>query len=201
MSSDVTWHPGDVSDEDRAAITGGRGVAIWMTGLSGSGKSTIARLVEARLVAGGRAAYVLDGDNLRHGLNSDLGFSEADRTENIRRVGAVSQLLADAGIVVLVPVIAPFAADRRAAKSYHESLGTPFMETFVDAPLEVCEERDPKGLYARARTGELVGMTGIDSPYEVPTSPDLRLDSQVEDAESLADSVVTVVLSQYGSKA
>lgn len=168
-------------------------MTIWMTGLSGSGKSTIARLVEAELIARGRAAYVLDGDNLRHGLNSDLGFSPDDRTENVRRVGEVAGLLADAGLVTLVPVIAPYEADRERVRRDHDSRGSTFMEVFVDAPLEVCRERDPKGLYARAAAGEITGMTGVDAPYEAPTSPDLHLDSAGETAEMSASAIVDAI--------
>jgi bifunctional enzyme CysN/CysC len=177
MTEDVVWHQGAVSGAEREAITGGPGLTIWLTGLSGSGKSTIAHETERRLVTSGRAAYVLDGDNLRHGINSDLGFGRRDRTENVRRVGEVALLMADAGLVVLVPVISPYREDRDAVRRRHEALGVPFVEVFVDAPLDVCEMRDPKGLYARARAGEVTGMTGIDDPYESPESPDLRLDT------------------------
>ena len=131
--------------------------------------------VERALVAAGRPAYLLDGDNLRHGLNADLGFSAADRTENIRRVGEVARLFADAGVVALVPVISPYRADRERARAIHEAAGLPFVEVFVDTPIEVCEARDPKGLYAKARAGEIPGFTGIDDPYEAPDAPDLRL--------------------------
>jgi bifunctional enzyme CysN/CysC len=148
---------------------------VWLTGFSGSGKSTVAGEVARLLVAAGRAAYVLDGDNVRHGLNGDLGFSEADRNENVRRNAQVAALLADAGLVTLVPVISPYRAGRDAARAVHEARGLPFLEVFVDAPIELCEQRDPKGLYAKARAGELSGMTGIDDPYEAPLSPELVL--------------------------
>jgi bifunctional enzyme CysN/CysC len=167
-----------------------------MTGLSGSGKSTVAYLAEKMLVSSGRAAYVLDGDNLRHGLNSDLGFAIEDRAENVRRVGEVARLLADAGLITLVPVISPFAADRKMVREAHEQVGLPFMEVFVDAPLEVCEERDPKGLYARARAGELSDMTGIDSPYEPPESPELRLDTEAISPQELAEHLVAEVIAR-----
>ena len=186
MTENVVWHEGAVSRGQRSEITGGSGVTVWLTGLSGSGKSTIAVEVEKALIETGRAVYVLDGDNLRHGLNSDLGFSKADREENVRRVGEVARLMADAGIVVLVPVISPYREDRAAVKAAHEAAGLRFLEVFVDTPLEVCEQRDPKGLYARARAGEISGMTGIDDPYEQPEDPDLRLDTvEVEPAESV----------------
>jgi bifunctional enzyme CysN/CysC len=175
VTENVVWHPGAVSRDERAAVTGGLGATVWLTGLSGSGKSTIAHRTEQILIASGRAAYVLDGDNLRHGLNADLGFSAADRTENIRRIGEVARLLADAGLVVLVPVISPYAADRDRVRALHEAAGLRFVEVLLDTPLAVCEARDPKGLYRKARAGELTGMTGIDDPYERPAAPELSL--------------------------
>jgi bifunctional enzyme CysN/CysC len=171
VSDNVVWHAGAVGAGDRPWV----GATVWFTGLSGSGKSTVAVEVERALVAAGRAAYVLDGDNLRHGLNADLGFSAADRTENIRRVGEVARLFADAGVVALVPVISPYAADRARARAVHEASGLRFVEVWVDTPLEVCEARDPKGLYAKARAGEITGFTGVDDPYEPPPSAELRL--------------------------
>lgn len=190
MSSDVVWHHGSVTPRERSVVMGGPGVTVWLTGLSGSGKSTIAHLVERRLVDFERAAYVLDGDNLRHGLNADLGFTAADRSENVRRVGEVARLLADAGLVVLVPVIAPYRADRARIREIHEASGLSFLEVFVDAPLEVCEERDPKGLYRRARAGEITGFTGIDDPYEPPEAPDLRIDTSLVSLEDSAGLVI-----------
>ncbi|HZM37799.1 MAG TPA: adenylyl-sulfate kinase [Acidimicrobiales bacterium] len=171
MTGNVVWHRGAVDRADRPSA----GATVWFTGLSGSGKSTVAAELERALVAAGRPAYLLDGDNLRHGLNADLGFTAADRSENIRRVGEVARLFADAGVVALVPVISPYRADRDRARAIHESAGVPFVEVFVDTPLEVCEARDPKGLYAKARAGEIKGFTGIDDPYEAPHHPDLRL--------------------------
>lgn len=171
MTGNVVWHQGAVGAGERPWI----GATVWFTGLSGSGKSTVAVEAERQLVAAGRAAYVLDGDNLRHGLNGDLGFSAADRTENVRRVGEVARLFADAGAVALVPVISPYRADRDRARAIHVDAGLRFVEVWVDTPLEVCEARDPKGLYAKARAGEITGFTGIDDPYEIPTQPDLRL--------------------------
>lgn len=168
MSEYLTWHAGTVTSEDRAKATTGLGITVWLTGLSGSGKSSIAWAAEAELIARGRAAYVLDGDNLRQRLNADLGFSDAYRSENVRRVALVAQLMADAGLVVLVPVIAPFAADRDRIRIEHETSGLAFLEVFVDAPLEVCEQRDPKGLYAKAWAGQITNLTGLDSPYEEP---------------------------------
>ena len=174
-SSDVVWHPSSLDRDERAGALGHRGATIWFTGLSGSGKSTVAAACERLLVADGRHAYLLDGDNLRHGLNGDLGFSAEDRDENVRRVAEGARLFADAGVVALVPLISPYRAARDRARALHEAAGVPFYEVFVDTPLEVCEERDPKGLYAKARAGELTGMTGIDDPYEAPESPDLVL--------------------------
>ncbi len=171
VTGNVVWHEGAVARADRGAA----GATVWFTGLSGSGKSTVAVEVERALVAAGRPAYLLDGDNVRHGLNADLGFSAGDRTENIRRVGEVARLFADAGVVALVPVISPYRADRDRARAIHDAVGLPFVEVFVDTPLAVCEQRDPKGLYAKARAGEISGFTGIDDPYEAPEAPDLRL--------------------------
>jgi bifunctional enzyme CysN/CysC len=151
------------------------GVTVWLTGLSGAGKSTIATAVAQRLMAAGRHVTVLDGDELRRGLNADLGFSAADRSENIRRVGEVARLMADAGMVALVPVISPYRADRDRVRAIHAAAGLAFVEVFVDTPLDVCEQRDPKGLYARARAGDLIGLTGVDDPYEAPEAPELRL--------------------------
>lgn len=185
MTDNVVWHEGAVERRHRAAVTGGEGLTLWMTGLSGSGKSTIAHAVEHALVSRGRAAYVLDGDNVRHGLNGDLGFSKSDRAENVRRLGEVAKLMADAGIVAIVPAISPYAVDRNQARQAHEAMGLTFVEVFVDTPLEICEQRDPKGLYAKARKGEIEEFTGVSDPYEEPVSPDLHLktaDTPVEDA-------------------
>lgn len=167
----TVWHPSALERTARPSL----GATVWLTGLSGSGKSTVAVEVERLLVSAGRPAYLLDGDNLRQGLNGDLGFSADDRIENVRRVGEVARLFADAGVVALVPVISPYRADRDRVRSIHELAGLPFVEVFVDTPLEVCEARDPKGLYAKARAGEITGFTGIDDPYEAPESPELRL--------------------------
>jgi adenylyl-sulfate kinase len=177
MTDHVTWHHGTVPETERRRVTGGPGATVWLTGLSGSGKSTIAAALEEDLIRRGRAAYRLDGDNLRHGLNGDLGFSAEDRSENIRRVGEVARLFADAGLVAIVPVISPYRADRDRARRIHDEAELGFIEVFVDTPLEVCEQRDPKGLYARARAGELTGMTGIDDPYEPPVEPELVIDT------------------------
>lgn len=171
MSANVTWHGGEVGREERPH----RGATVWLTGLSGSGKSTVAVALERLLVGGGQPAYRLDGDNLRHGLNADLGFSADDRDENVRRAGEVALLLADAGVVALVPLISPYRTGRDRARAAHAAAGVAFLEVFVDTPIEECERRDPKGLYAKARAGEIAGFTGIDAPYEAPTTPDLRV--------------------------
>jgi adenylyl-sulfate kinase len=175
MTTRVVWHESTVARAVRWERHQLSGATVWFTGLSGSGKSTIANALAERLLEIGRPAYVLDGDNLRHGLNADLGFSAADRAENVRRVGEVARLMADAGLVVLVPVISPYRADRDRVRTAHEAAGLRFVEVFVDTPLELCEQRDPKGLYAKARAGEVTGMTGIDDPYEPPLSPELVL--------------------------
>jgi bifunctional enzyme CysN/CysC len=167
----VVWHTGSITREERAT----QGMTVWFTGLSGSGKSSVAMELERRLVASGRPAYVLDGDNLRHGLNANLGFSPADRKENIRRVAEVAKLMADAGIVAIVSLVSPYREDRDNARELHDEAGLPFLEVFVDTPLEVCERRDPKGMYAKARRGEIRDFTGVDAPYEAPRRPDLLL--------------------------
>jgi len=170
-ASRVVWHAAAVGREERPT----RGLTVWLTGLSASGKSTIAVELERRLVAAGRPAYLLDGDNLRHGLNADLGFGAPDRAENVRRVGEVARLFADAGVVAVASLISPYRADRDRVRAAHEAAGLPFLEVFVDTPLDVCEARDPKGMYAKARAGEIRGFTGVDDPYETPRAPDLVL--------------------------
>jgi bifunctional enzyme CysN/CysC len=169
--AEVVWHAHAVERAERPSL----GATVWLTGLSGSGKSTIAMALERALVEAGRAAYVLDGDNVRHGLNADLGFSAEDRAENVRRVGHVAALFADAGVVAIVPVISPYRAGRDAVRAVHAGRGLPFVEVWVATPLAVCEARDTKGLYARARAGEITGMTGIDDPYEAPERPELTV--------------------------
>ena len=174
-SAHVVWHDTVVSRHDRWSRHGLRGVTVWLTGLSGSGKSTIANAVAERLLADGFVAYLLDGDNVRHGLNADLGFGAADRAENVRRLGEVARLMADAGLVVLVPAISPNVVDPDRVRAAPPHAGLAFIEVFVDTPLDVCEQRDPKGLYREARAGRLTGFTGIDDPYEPPVAPDLRV--------------------------
>jgi bifunctional enzyme CysN/CysC len=186
-ATDITWHEGHVSRAERAERTGGVGATLWFTGLSGSGKSTVASAVERRLVASGRAAYRLDGDNLRTGINADLGFSRNERLENCRRVAEVARLFADAAIVAIVAVITPYAESRELARRIHADAGLPFVEVFMATPAEVCAERDPKGLYAKSSAGSLGSFTGVDDPYEVPEHPDLAIEPTVavEDAVDL----------------
>lgn len=185
----TVWHPSALDRSARPST----GATLWFTGLSGSGKSTVAVEVERLLVEAGRPAYLLDGDNLRQGLNGDLGFSADDRTENVRRVGEVARLFADAGVVALVPVISPYVADRARVREIHELADVPFAEVFVDTPIEVCEQRDPKGLYAKARAGEITGFTGIDDPYEAPEAPELRLTPADGDPEAQAARVLQLL--------
>jgi bifunctional enzyme CysN/CysC len=184
-SQNVHWQALDIDKAARAAAKGQRPAVVWFTGLSGSGKSTIANVLEKRLHAEGRHTYLLDGDNVRHGLNRDLGFTDADRVENIRRVTEVAKLMADAGLIVLVSFISPFRAERRMAR---EMLSEgEFVEVFVDTPLAEAERRDVKGLYRKARAGELKNFTGVDSPYETPEAPEIRIDTTRLSPEDAAD--------------
>lgn len=174
-STNIHWHEGNLTRDERWSALKCKGCTMWFTGLSASGKSTIASALEQVLVQRGVPSYRLDGDNIRFGLNNNLGFSAEDRAENIRRIGEVAKLFADAGHVTLTSFISPYAADRDKARTVHEKAGLRFIEVFVDAPIDVCEQRDPKGLYKKARAGELKGFTGIDDPYEAPTKPELVL--------------------------
>ncbi|HSM41041.1 MAG TPA: sulfate adenylyltransferase subunit CysN [Afifellaceae bacterium] len=187
-ASNIHWQALDLDRRSRAGLKHQRPGVLWFTGLSGSDKSTIANIVERKLFAMGRHTYVLDGDNVRHGLNRDLGFTDADRVENIRRVAETAKLMADAGLIVLVSFISPFRSERRLARSLMEE--GEFTEIYVDTPLSVAEERDPKGLYARARSGEIRNFTGIDSPYETPETAEVRLDTVTHSAEELADQLI-----------
>jgi bifunctional enzyme CysN/CysC len=197
VSPDVVWQEGEVPRADRWRAAGVHGATVWLTGLPGAGKSTLAHALLAALTSRGVLAYSLDGDNLRHGLNGDLGFSPEDRAENVRRVAEVARLGADAGLVVTVPVISPYRAGRAHARSIHAASGLVFLEVFVDAPLEVCEARDPKGLYRRARAGELRGLTGVDDPYEPPTDPDLVV-ATAELAPAAAAAAIVAALAGRG---
>ena len=181
-SPDIRWHPSALERASRWESTGQRGATVWLTGLPASGKSTIAVAVERALVESGRFAYLLDGDNLRHGLSGDLGFDPASRTENIRRVAHVARLFADAGAVAVVSLVSPFREDRLNARRLHEVAGLPFLEVFVDTPIEECARRDPKGLYARARAGRLSGMTGENAPYEPPEAAEIVIRDEPVDA-------------------
>ncbi len=170
-ATNITWHGGHVERKDREQVLGQHGATIWLTGLSGSGKSTVAVAAEAELLKRGRLAYVLDGDNVRHGLNKNLGFSPEDRTENIRRIGEVAKLFTDAGVIVFTSFISPYRADRDQVRELFEP--GDFVEVYVEADVATCEERDPKGLYKKARAGEIPEFTGISAPYEEPEKPEL----------------------------
>ena len=174
-ATNVTWQDGEVSREDRSTILRQRGATIWFTGLSGSGKSTIAVALEHALFGIGKLSYRLDGDNVRLGINKNLGFSEADRTENIRRIGEVAKLFGDAGVISLSSFISPYKDDRDEVRTLHEQAGLDFIEVFVDCSLAEAEKRDPKGLYKKARAGEIKNFTGIDDPYEGPVNPEIHL--------------------------
>ena len=174
-ATNVTWHDGDITREDRYSILRQRGATIWFTGLSGSGKSTIAVALEQALYQSGKLSYRLDGDNVRLGINKNLGFSEADRKENIRRIGEVAKLFGDAGTISLSSFISPYQADRDEVRALHEAAGLAFVEVFVDCSLAEAERRDPKGLYKKARAGEIKNFTGIDDPYEAPPAPEVHL--------------------------
>ncbi|MFO0839030.1 MAG: adenylyl-sulfate kinase [Phycisphaerae bacterium] len=177
VATNITWHHGHVDRAQRYAALRQQGATIWFTGLSGSGKSTIAYTVEHALVERNHLAYVLDGDNIRHGLNKNLGFSPEDRTENIRRIGEVAKLFADTGVITMTSFISPYRADRDLVRKIHDEGKLPFIEVYVRVPVEVCETRDPKGLYKKARAGELKEFTGISAPYEEPLKPELILDN------------------------
>ena len=187
-ATNITWHDHHVSRHERAALKGHRSGILWFTGLSGAGKSTIANAVDTILNQKGFHTYLLDGDNVRHGLNKNLGFSAEDRAENIRRIGEVAKLMADGGLITLTAFISPYRVDRDAVREL--MMDGEFIEVYCKATLETCEGRDPKGLYKKARAGELKGFTGIDDPYEEPESPEIVLDSDMKDVPTLAQEVV-----------
>src|SRR5246127_2481204 len=191
-ATNITWHEGHVSREERGGLLKQKGATLWFTGLSGSGKSTIAFTLEHALVQRGHLAYVLDGDNIRHGLNKNLGFTAADREENIRRIGEVAKLFADCGVITMTSFISPYRKDRDTVRELHAAGGLPFIEVYLNTPIETCEQRDPKGLYKKARAGELKNFTGIDDPYEAPLHAEL-----VIDATSTSPEQATVLLLEY----
>ncbi len=193
----IVWHKQSVGRELREKANGHKGCVIWYTGLSGSGKSTVANEVEKSLLSLGVKSYLLDGDNVRHGLNSDLGFTKEDREENIRRIGEVAKLFADSGTVTGVAFISPYRADRKRARDIVESSGLDFLEVYVKCPLEVCEKRDPKGLYKKARTGEIKNFTGLDAPYEEPLECELVLMSSEAPPSDLAAKVVELLKQKH----
>jgi len=190
ISTNVTWHDGEISRDDRFEILRQKGITIWFTGLSGSGKSTVAVALEKALFSMGKLSYRLDGDNVRLGINKNLGFSEEDRTENIRRIGEVAKLFGDAGTISLSSFISPYKADRDQVRALHEAANLQFVEVFVDCALSVAEERDPKGLYKKARAGEIKNFTGIDDPYEAPENPEIHLHT---DEMSLEEEVAIII--------
>jgi adenylylsulfate kinase len=194
-ATNITWHEGHVTREERAPLLKQKGCTLWFTGLSGSGKSTIAFTLEHALVQRGNLAYVLDGDNIRHGLNKNLGFSAEDREENIRRIGEVAKLFADAGIITMTSFISPYRKDRDNVRVLHDAGQLAFIEVHVNTPIETCEQRDPKGLYKKARAGQIKNFTGIDDPYEPPSKPELTID-----ATSISPQEATVMLIDYLEK-
>ena len=196
-ATNVHWHQGEITGEDRHSLLGQKGSTLWFTGLSGSGKSTIAVALEKALFQRGKLTYRLDGDNVRLGINKNLGFSAEDRTENIRRIGEIAKLFVDAGVIALSSFISPYQVDRQRVRELHAESGYPFVEIFVDCALSTAEERDPKGLYKKARAGEIKNFTGIDDPYEAPQSPEIHLRT---DQMSLDEEVEIIIdyLQQQG---
>lgn len=186
-STNIVWQDTKIKRENREKVLKQKGVVLWFTGLSGSGKSTVASALEGRLYNMGYLTYLLDGDNLRYGLNSDLGFTSEDRTENIRRVSEVAKLFVDAGIITITTFISPFKEDRNSARKL---LGEDFIEVYVDCPLDVCEKRDPKGIYRKAREGKIKNFTGIDSPYEKPDNPEITVKTFENTEEQCVDKIV-----------
>ncbi|KAJ2594407.1 Adenylyl-sulfate kinase [Coemansia sp. RSA 1722] len=189
-STNITWHDGHVSREERAQLLKQKGLTIWFTGLSASGKSTVASALEQHLLHKGVNAYRLDGDNIRFGLNKNLGFSPEDRTENIRRIAEVSKLFADSSAIAITSFISPYRSDRESARKLHNEAGLPFVEVFADVPVSVAEDRDPKGLYKKARAGEIKEFTGISAPYEAPESPEIHIRT---DQKTIAEAVEQIV--------
>ncbi|MBV5320311.1 MAG: adenylyl-sulfate kinase [Sulfuricurvum sp.] len=193
-TNNILWHDHHITKEDRSFIKQQRPCILWFTGLSGSGKSTIANALENKLYEMGKHTYLLDGDNVRHALNKDLGFSDSDRVENIRRIGEVSKLFADAGLIVISAFISPFQSDRQIVRNLVNQ--NEFIEVFIDAPIEICEQRDPKGLYQKARCGEIKNFTGIDSPYEAPMNPDIHIKTDVMSVDESVQLIIDTLINQ-----
>jgi adenylylsulfate kinase len=194
----IFWYEGDITPTQRALRNGHKGAVVWLTGLSGSGKSTISRALEHEIFRHNMSVYVLDGDNIRHGLNSNLGFSPGDRVENIRRVAEVARLMADSGLIVITAFISPYRADRQRAREIVKRGGHDFYEVFVDAPLAVCEERDPKNLYKKARAGEIKEFTGIDAPYEAPVDADVTVHTDEQSPTESVTNILDALLPRLG---
>jgi adenylylsulfate kinase len=192
-ATNVHWHEGDITREHREKLVGHKGATLWFTGLSGSGKSTVAVELEGTLMEMGVLSYRLDGDNVRMGINKNLGFTADDRTENIRRIGEVAKLFVDSGVIALSSFISPYAADRDQVRALHEAAGMDFIEIFVDCSLEAAESRDPKGLYKKARAGEIKNFTGIDDPYEAPTKAEIHLHSDKQSLEEEVQAILEVL--------
>ncbi|WP_293371321.1 adenylyl-sulfate kinase [Nevskia sp.] len=194
IATNVHWHHGEISRADRYRVLGQKGATLWFTGFSGSGKSTVAVALEAELLKRGRPSYRLDGDNIRLGINKNLGFTAADRTENIRRIGEIAKLFTDAGVIALSSFISPYRADRDAVRALHAESGMDFIEIYVDCPLEEAEKRDPKGLYKKARAGQIKNFTGIDDPYEEPNAPELVLKTAEMTLDQEVDAVIALMV-------
>ena len=195
-ATNITWHEGHVGRAEHGALLGQQGATLWLTGLSGSGKSTLAFTLEHALVQRGRLAYVLDGDNIRHGLNKNLGFSAADREENIRRIGEVAKLFADCGVLTMTSFISPYRKDRDGVRALHAAAKLPFIEVYLNTPIATCEQRDPKGLYKKARAGELKNFTGVDDPYEPPAHAELTIDATNLSPQEAAAQVLSYLAKQ-----
>lgn len=193
-ATNIVWHEGAVTRDDRYTMLNQKGATIWLTGLSGSGKSTVSVALEQMMYRKGYLIYRLDGDNIRFGLNNNLGFSATDRAENIRRISEVAKLMGDVGVISATAFISPYIADRDLARQVHEKAGIPFVEVHVDVPLEVAEQRDPKGLYKKARRGEIKNFTGIDDPYEAPTKPEIKIDTSKLNVNQCAQAILDYLI-------
>jgi len=196
VATNITWHEGEITSDMRHSNMGQKGATLWLTGLSGSGKSTVAVELEKLLLSRGKHAYRLDGDNVRHGLNKNLGFSAEDRAENIRRIGEVTKLFADSGMISITSFISPYKVDRDQARAVHEDAGIPYFEVYVECPLEEAEKRDPKGLYKKARAGEIKGFTGIDDPYDEPENAEIVLHTADQTVEESAMALLQLLEEQ-----